>query len=139
MPSVLLPLDDASLWQCSRVKPVTRWIVVGASGRNAEFAISKRVAGALAFMQSAFFQSVWELTSLASGRRVSLARWRRSVTSTWFCASSKGRPPSWPGAFPISVARFLGFLASSMVASDSPTLAIPMARVQKHISLDFDG
>jgi hypothetical protein len=42
VPSVLLPLDDASLWLCSRVQPVTRWIVAGASGRNAVFAISKR-------------------------------------------------------------------------------------------------
>jgi hypothetical protein len=27
--SVLLPLDDASLWLCSRVQPSTRWILAG--------------------------------------------------------------------------------------------------------------
>ena len=30
--SVLLPLDDASLWLCSRVQPASRWILAGASG-----------------------------------------------------------------------------------------------------------
>src|SRR5262249_22524517 len=42
MPSVLLPLDDASLWLCSRVQPSTRWILAGASRHNAELAIDKR-------------------------------------------------------------------------------------------------
>jgi hypothetical protein len=39
---VLLPLDDASLWLCSRVQPASRWILAGASGHPAELAIDKR-------------------------------------------------------------------------------------------------
>jgi len=39
---VLLPLDDASLWLCNRVRPTSRWILAGASGRGAELAIDKR-------------------------------------------------------------------------------------------------
>ena len=42
MPSVVLPLDDTSLWLCSRVQPSTRWILAGASRHNAELAIDKR-------------------------------------------------------------------------------------------------
>ena len=40
--SVLLPLDDASLWLCSRVQPASRWILAGASAHCAELAIDKR-------------------------------------------------------------------------------------------------
>jgi len=42
VPSVLLPLDDASLWLCGRVQPASRWILAGASGHAAELAIDKR-------------------------------------------------------------------------------------------------
>ncbi len=42
MQSVLLPLDDASLWLCSRVQPSSRWILAGASAQCAELAIDKR-------------------------------------------------------------------------------------------------
>jgi len=41
--SALLPLDDASLWLCSRVRPASEWILSGASVRSAELAIDKRM------------------------------------------------------------------------------------------------
>lgn len=40
--AVLLPLDDASLWLCTRVQPSTRWVLAGASRHGAELAIDKR-------------------------------------------------------------------------------------------------
>jgi hypothetical protein len=40
--SVLLPLNDVSLWLCSRVQPASGWILAGASAHCAELAIDKR-------------------------------------------------------------------------------------------------
>ena len=40
--SVLLPLDDASVWLCSRLRPASRWILAGPSGSCAELALDKR-------------------------------------------------------------------------------------------------
>jgi len=40
--SVLLLLDDASLWLCSHVQPASRWILAGASAHCTELAIDKR-------------------------------------------------------------------------------------------------
>ncbi len=40
--SVLLPLDDASVWLCDRVRPRTEWVVAGPTGDRAELALDKR-------------------------------------------------------------------------------------------------
>jgi predicted ATP-grasp superfamily ATP-dependent carboligase len=41
--AVLLPLDDASVWLCSRLLLPTGWILAGAAGDCAEFALDKRM------------------------------------------------------------------------------------------------
>jgi biotin carboxylase len=40
--AVLLPLDDASVWLCSRVQLASGWILAGASGDCAELALDKQ-------------------------------------------------------------------------------------------------
>jgi predicted ATP-grasp superfamily ATP-dependent carboligase len=40
---VLLPLDDASLWLCDQISLASDWIMAGACGQCAQFALNKRM------------------------------------------------------------------------------------------------
>jgi hypothetical protein len=39
---VVLPIDDASLWLCNRVRPASQWVLSGPSGNCAELALDKQ-------------------------------------------------------------------------------------------------
>jgi hypothetical protein len=124
--SILLPLDDASLWLCNEIPPSSGWIMAGACGDCAQFALNKKTqlecAEAAGFnVPASWIVSTEEELAACSTRLPLILRpvsaagidtkeGRLRKGRNWICsddAELKRAVSSWRGSFPLLVQPYL--------------------------------
>lgn len=122
--NVLLPLDDASLWLCSRLELDCGWVLAGACGAMVDLALDKgsqirsaRTAG-LRVPESSIATSIVEVLDrvkdlplvLRPAMATTLCNGRLQKGSNWMCATQaelERATSEWNGEYPLLVQPFI--------------------------------
>ena len=120
----LLPLDDAAVWICNQLNPLSGWILAGPHGSNAELALDKSLqnevarAAGFAVPETTYASVPEDVFSRADQLPLVLKPAKAEITygrslrkcGSWICASGEELERAlaeWGGAWPMLVQPFI--------------------------------